>query len=298
VTRVLVTGATGYIGPHAVAALERRGFEVVAVGSRQADLLAPEGPERAVAVARADTLLHLAWYAEHGRFWTAPENLDWVGASLRLLRAFAAAGGRRVVMAGSCAEYGWDGLDGPCVEGVTPLAPATLYGAAKHATHVAAEAFARQEGLSFAWGRVFFSFGPGEAPGRLVAAVARGLLAGEDVPVSEGSQVRDFIAVEELGEAFAALVSSDVVGPVNVASGQGVAVRDLVALVARETGREDLVRPGALPSRPDDPPYLVADAGRLAREAGWRAHEPLADGVARAVAWWRKAAPGGTRGSR
>jgi nucleoside-diphosphate-sugar epimerase len=298
VTRVLVTGATGYIGPHATAALERRGVEVVAVGSRQADLLAPDGPERAVAAARADTLLHLAWYAEHGRFWTAPENLEWVGASLRLLRAFAAAGGRRVVMAGSCAEYGWDGLDGPCVEGVTPLAPATLYGAAKHATHVAAEAFARQEGLSLAWGRVFFSFGPGEAPGRLVAAVARGLLAGEDVPVSEGSQVRDFIAVEELGEAFAALVCSDVDGAINVASGRGVAVRDLVALVARETGREDLVRPGALAPRPDDPPFLVADTGRLDREAGWRAQEPLEDGIARAVAWWRKAAPGRARGSR
>ena len=293
-TRVLVTGATGYIGRHAVAALRRRGHEVVAVASAQADLLAPDGPERAVAAAGADTLLHLAWYAEHGRFWTAPENLDWVGASLRLVRAFAAAGGRRAVMAGSCAEYGWDCLDGPCVEGVTPLAPATLYGAAKHATHVAAASYAAQEGLGLAWGRVFFSFGPGEAPGRLVAAVARGLLAGEEVPVSEGSQVRDFIAVEELGDAFAALVESDVEGAVNVASGRGVPVRDVVAMVARETGREDLVRPGALPTRPDDPPLLVADAGRLEREAGWRAREPLEDGIARAVRWWRE----GARGNR
>jgi nucleoside-diphosphate-sugar epimerase len=294
VTRVLVTGATGYIGRHAVAALERRGHEVVALGSTQADLLAPEGAERAVAAAGADALLHLAWYAEHGRFWTAPENLDWVGASLRLLRAFAAAGGRRAVMAGTCAEYAWDGLDGPCVEGVTPLAPATLYGAAKHATHVAAEAYARQEGLSFAWGRVFFSFGPGEAPGRLVAAVARSLLAGEEVPTTEGTQVRDFIAVEELGDAFAAVLESGLEGAVNVASGRGVAVRDLVAMVAHATGGEDLVRYGAMPARPDDPPYLVADAGRLEREAGWRAREPLEDGVARAVAWWREAG----RGSR
>lgn len=293
-SRVLVTGASGYIGRHAVAALERRGVEVVALGSAQADLLAPDGPERAVAAAGADVLLHLAWYAEHGRFWTAPENLDWVGASLRLLRAFAAGGGRRAVMAGTCAEYGWVGLDGPCVEGGTPLAPATLYGAAKHATHVAAEAYARQEGVSFAWGRVFFSFGPGEAPGRLVAAVARSLLAGEEVPTTEGTQVRDFIAVEELGDAYAALVESGVEGAVNVASGRGVTVRDLVALVGRETGREDLIRYGALPARADDPPFLVADVGRLERETGWRAGEPLEDGVARAVAWWRERA----RGSR
>jgi nucleoside-diphosphate-sugar epimerase len=294
VTRVLVTGASGYIGRHAVAALVRRGAEVVALSSREADLLALGGPERAVAGAQADALLHLAWYAEHGRFWSAPENLDWVGASLRLLRAFAEAGGRRAAMAGTCAEYAWAGLDGPCVEGVTPLAPATLYGAAKHATHVAAAAYARDAGLSLAWGRVFFSFGPGEAPGRLVAAVARALLRGEEVPTTDGTQVRDFIAVEELGDAFAALLHSDAEGAVNVASGRGVPVRDVVALVGRETGREDLIRYGALPARPDDPPLLVADAGRLEREAGWRAREPLEDGVARAVAWWRERA----RGSR
>jgi len=73
-----------------------------------------------------------------------------------------------------------------------------------------------------------------------------------------------------------------------------VPVRDVVAMVARETGREDLVRPGALPTRPDDPPLLVADAGRLEREAGWRAREPLEDGIARAVRWWRE----GARGNR
>jgi len=299
-SRVLVTGASGYVGRQVVAALRRRGHDVVAASSRArdggvaADLLAPGGPAALVAEAGAERLVHLAWYAEHGRFWTAPENLDWVGASLRLLRAFAAAGGRRVVIAGTCAEYAWDGLDGPCAEDVTPLAPTTLYGASKHATHLAAAAYARQEGLSLAWGRVFFSFGPREAPGRLVPAVARALLAGEDVPTTDGTQVRDFIAVEELGDAFAALVASDLEGAVNVASGRGVPVRDVVALVARETGREDLVRYGALPARPDDPPFLVADVGRLEREAGWRAQEPLAEGVARAVAWWRERA----RGSR
>ena len=71
-------------------------------------------------------------------------------------------------------------------------------------------------------------------------------------------------------------------------------MRDLVGMVGRETGRAGLIRYGALPTRPDDPPFLVADAGRLEREAGWRAREPLDAGVARAVAWWRDRA----RGSR
>jgi nucleoside-diphosphate-sugar epimerase len=292
-SRVLVTGATGFVGRHVVAALAARGHEVVAVsrasGDLHADLLAGD-PAAVVAQAEATELLHLAWYAEHGRFWTAPENLDWVGATLRLLRAFREAGGRRAVLAGSCAEYAW-GERRPLREETSPLRPATLYGACKHATRLAAEAYAVQEGLSMAWGRIFFSFGPGEAPGRLIPAVAGALLRGEEAPVTAGEQVRDFLAVEELGDAFAALLSSGVEGPVNMASGEGVSVRDVVAAVGRAAGREDLIRYGALPSRPGDPPEIVADVARLRDEVGWAPRESLAAGIERAVAALRSGDP-------
>jgi nucleoside-diphosphate-sugar epimerase len=287
-SRVLVTGASGYVGRQVVEALRRRGHDVVAGSSRPrdgavaADLLAPGGAVALVAEAGAERLVHLAWYAEHGRFWTAPENLDWVGATLALLRAFREAGGERAVVAGSCAEYAWDG-EGPCTEGATPREPATLYGAAKHAAHVVSEAYARQESLSLAWGRIFFSFGPGEAPGRLIPSVAGALLRGEEAPVTGGEQVRDFLAVEELGDAFAALLDSDVRGAVNVASGRGVPVRDVVAMVARAAGREDLVRYGALPPRPGDPAAIVADVARLEREVGWTPRETLEEGIERTV---------------
>jgi nucleoside-diphosphate-sugar epimerase len=287
-SRVLVTGATGYVGRQVVDALRRRGHDVVAASSRgggravAADLLAPDGPAALVAEAGAQHLVHLAWYAEHGRFWTAPENLDWVGATLALLRAFREAGGRRAIVAGTCAEYAWEG-DEPLVESATPLRPATLYGAAKHATRVAAEAYANQEDLSLAWGRIFFSFGPGEAPGRLIPSVAGALLRAEEAPVTGGAQVRDFIAVEELGDAFAALLDSDVRGAVNVASGRAVAVRDVVAMVARAAGGADLVRYGALPDRPGDPASIVADVTRLEREVGWRPRETLEAGIDRTV---------------
>jgi nucleoside-diphosphate-sugar epimerase len=81
-SRVLVTGASGYVGRQVVEALRRRGHDVVAGSSRPrdgavaADLLAPGGAVALVAEAGAERLVHLAWYAEHGRFWTAPENLD------------------------------------------------------------------------------------------------------------------------------------------------------------------------------------------------------------------------------
>jgi nucleoside-diphosphate-sugar epimerase len=290
VKRVLVTGANGFIGRHTHGPLRERGFEVHAVGRAQGvDLLAPGAAAAAIDAARPTHLLHLAWYAEHGRFWTASENLAWVGASLELLRAFAEAGGERAVIAGTCAEYEW-GVDGRCTEGRTPLRPATLYGAAKHGLHEVASAYAAQAGVSLAWGRVFFCFGPHEPPGRLVPSVARALLAGREAPVTHGRQLRDFLAVEELGDAFVALLDSAVEGPVNVASGEPIALRDLVELIAQAAGRPELVSFGAVEPRPGEPAELVADVARLADEVGWRPREPLSAGVERAVAWWREQA--------
>jgi nucleoside-diphosphate-sugar epimerase len=287
VKRVLVTGASGFIGRQALGPLRERGFDVHTLSRSQGvDLLAPGAAVAAVAATRPTHLLHLAWYAEHGRFWTAVENLRWVGASLELLQAFAESGGQRAVIAGTCAEYQW-GLDGRCIEGRTPLRPATLYGAAKHGLNEVASAYAAEAGMSVAWGRVFFCFGPHEPAGRLVPSVARALLAGREAPVTHGTQVRDFLAVEELGDAFAALLDSAVEGPVNVASGEPIALHDLVELIARATGHPELVRFGAVQPRAGEPAELVADVTRLREEVGWRPREPLGDGVDRAVAWWR-----------
>ena len=186
-SRILVTGGRGFIGRRVLAPLVAAGYEVHAVGRlpavvpgvtwHSADLTAD--PASCVVASRPEVLLHLAWCTEHGRFWTAPENVVWVEASLALLRAFADCGGRRAVIAGTCAEYDW-GTDREAFdERATPILPATLYGRAKAALHQVAEGLGAQAGFEVAWGRVFFPYGSDEAEGRLVTSVARALLAGE-----------------------------------------------------------------------------------------------------------------------
>lgn len=300
--RVLVTGASGFIGRHALEPLVRRGLEVHAVTSRdappdadapadvtwhRADLLDPHAHASLLeAVAPAD-LLHLAWYAEHGRFWTSTENLRWSAATIALVQAFAESGGRRAVLAGSCAEYRW-GDPGPCVEGVTALEPATLYGTAKNATRALLEAAAQPLGIAFAWGRVFLLYGPDEAPGRLVASVARALVAGERAQTGDGTQVRDFLHVADVAGAFVALLESDVTGAVNIGSGEGRPMRDVIEAIGAAAGRPELLDIGGLPARPGDPPQLVASVARLRDEVGFVPAIGLEDGIARTVAWWRE----------
>jgi nucleoside-diphosphate-sugar epimerase len=332
-SRVLVTGARGFIGRHTLSPLRDAGLEVHAVSARgapaaataeaqvpaeastevqapaetpaepqseapgeartppgvlwhRADLLAPGAAEALMARVRPSHLLHLAWCTSPGVFWTAPENLDWVGGSLALLRAFGESGGRRAVVAGTCAEYAWQRRT-HCVEADTLTRPATLYGAAKHGLHVVAQAWARQADLALAWGRIFHLYGPYEHPGRLVGGVARALVCGEEAPCTHGRQLRDFLYAPELGAAFAALLLSDVRGPVNMASGEPVRVADVVSAIAAAAGHPELVRSGALPADPHEPEELTADVRRLREEVGWSPSLDLREGAERTVRWWR-----------
>jgi nucleoside-diphosphate-sugar epimerase len=286
VKRVLVTGATGFIGRHAVPLLAERGYEVHAVGSKDADLLDPAAADALVNRVQPSHLLHFAWYAVPGKFWTAPENAAWVEASMRLLRAFASAGGERATMSGSCAEYEWSGT-GVLSERDTPLRPATYYGACKQALASAGGRLAAEQGLGFAWGRIFFVYGPYEQPGRLVSQVAEALVKGEPAPTSEGTQRRDFLHARDVAAAFVALLDSDVEGPVNIGSGEAVAIRDLVALIGEAAGRPALARFGEIPQRPGDPPLIEADVGRLRDEVGWRPAVSLEEGIRETVEWWK-----------
>jgi nucleoside-diphosphate-sugar epimerase len=297
--RVLLTGATGFIGRQTLEPLQQRGYEVHAVSSRvahgvkspaavqwhTADLLEPGQPTRLLADIQPSHVLHFAWYAVHGKYWTSSENLRWTQASLELLHACAAQGVRRLVMAGTCAEYDWQ--YGYCVEGVTPLQPATLYGTCKHGVQSILTAYAAHTELSTAWGRIFSPFGPYEAPQRLVASVINSLVRGQPAPCSHGNQVRDFLYVRDVASAFVALLDSAVTGAVNIGAGQPRTLREVIYAAAECIGAPDLVRLGALPTRPNDPPLLVPDVRRLQEEVGWQPAFSLERGLHQTIDWWR-----------
>ncbi len=293
--RVLVTGASGFIGRNALAPLIARGYEVHAVswsgeqfpldGVRwhRADLLDRLSIRDLVGSILPTHLLHFAWYLSPGMYQSV-ENLRWCQAGIDMLLAFAAAGGARAVFAGSCFEY--DLRHGYCSEALTPCAPATRYGVCKLSlSQIVTKC--PPEGVSTAWGRIFYLYGPEEAASRLVASVIVALLKGERARCSHGRQVRDFMHVEDVADAFAAMLDSDVRGIVNVGSGEAVTVRAIVELIADVMDARGQVEFGAIEAGAGDPAVVLADISRLRDEVGWRQRISLDEGLSSTIEWWK-----------
>lgn len=290
--RVFVTGATGFVGSHVTEALRARGHEVHALvlagdpfGARlgegvvriEGDLLAPETYAPALQALRPDACVHLGWVADPRTYLSARVNVNLLAASARLASQLVDLGCARIVAAGTCFEYdtslGW-------LTESSALRPRHLYSTCKRALHDLMVHLVAGTKTTLAWTRLFWLYGPHEQPGRLVPAVIDALLAGEEARVSAGDRIRDFMHVVDAAAAIVhVLEDTSFEGPINVATGRPVAVREVVETIARNIpGGTRRVAWGAVKPRPDDPPFVCADVRRLAA-TGFLPRFDLATGI-------------------
>jgi len=296
--KVILTGASGFIGQHTIPELVKNNYEVHALYNNkkpieeenviyhQIDLFDFKEQESLICDIRPTHLLHFAWYAVPGKYWTSLENFRWVQASLKLLELFNKYDGERAVFAGTCAEYDWS--YGYCSEGVTPARPSTLYGACKNSLQEMLVHFSKQAGLSSAWGRIFFIYGPYEAESRLIPYVINSMISHMPAECTHGRQIRDFLYVKDVASAFVALLNSDVEGPVNIASGQPLTLQQINYLIADKMKMRDILRFGVVKNQKNEPPLLVADIRRLSNEVGWTPGFSLEKGIDETIEWWMK----------
>lgn len=276
--RVLLTGASGFIGRYCLRELVREGYDVIATYHAKApeagdservkwvkiDLTGDLKPiEDILRETPADALLHLAWDVKKD-YQTSEKNRIWMEKSLELVRLFIKCGGKRVVTVGSCFEYAASRR--PLKEDGR-LNPNTLYGECKRSLYMTAERLCRAERISYAHMRVFYTFGKGESETRVIPYVIDELLAGRSPSCSSGVQVLDYLRVEDVAGAFVQCLGRDVQGPVNIGSGEGVELRELLTFIENKIGGVGkVIFAGA---KPADRKVEVADVSRLRETVGF-----------------------------
>jgi nucleoside-diphosphate-sugar epimerase len=298
--RCLLTGASGFVGARVARALLARGHEVTAVFLPQdrldrlkglsvslspCDLQDGTSVEKMLNEKRPEGCIHLAWYAVPGLYLHSEENLNSLSASAALMQRLLAAGCRNIVMAGTCAEY--DTEAAPLLREDGPTKPATLYAASKLAMCLIGQQLAAKAEARFAWGRIFYPYGPGEDPRRAVPALIRTLLEGKTFDATAGEQVRDYIHVDDIASAFVQLLESKAHGIFNISSAAPLPMRKIFQAVADAMGKPQAIRFGAVPYRGWEPPRISGDNAKL-RALGWKPRFDLEAGMRDAIAWWRE----------
>ncbi len=299
---VLVTGANGFVGSRVVRRLHESGAEVAALvrpgSSRrrlagltgvmflEADLADSGAIAKHLDSVRPEACIHLAWYAEPGKYLDSAENLDSLRSSLALLEDLARAGCGHVVGVGTCFEYA---MSAELLREDSPTRPETLYAAAKLAFGLVAGARLAQLGIGMAWARLFYLYGPFEDGRRLVPAMVSALSAGREFPATAGEQIRDYLHVDDVASALCELSHRRLGGVFNVCSGQPVSIAGLMQTLGEILGRPELIRLGSVPYRKWEPMFVCGDSTRLQTEAHWSPRYSLEEGLAATVEWWKAA---------
>lgn len=304
-TRVLVTGGTGFLGGHLLAALVRDGVEAHAVVRpsasnnpgllrgvqwHPADLLDAGSLAHALDAARPDVVFHLAAYGTTGAQTDEDRmfrvNVEGTKTLWQALGSHAC----RVVQTGTCAEYGR--VSGPIGEGQR-CQPLSWYPATIHAGVTISMARAAEAGRELVVLRPFGPYGANDRPERLIPYVIRQLLAGGHAQISRGDQVRDYSHVDDHVRAMRRAADAALPEPVvvyNVGSGRPVRVRELVEIIAREIGggADRRVAFGDRPLAAYESPEMYADVAAATRDLGYVASIGLADGLRQTIASYRE----------
>lgn len=289
--RVLVTGATGFVGRHVLRALAGHGHEPVcagAPGDAAADLVLDVRDsgtlEAALAATQPDAVVHLAGIAFVPVALRDPLSALDVNAlgTARLLEAVRAAGRPvRVLVVSSAEVYGAQPPEAMPLPESTELRPANPYAASKVAAEACARAWAASYGLDVVTARPFNHIGPGQDPRFAVPSFAGQLaaIAAGGPPVLHVGNLearRDFLDVRDVAEAYVALLANGRPGEVyNICSGRAVAIREVLRLLISLAGVPVEVRNDPERMRPSDVPVFVGDATRLRETTGWEPRIPL-----------------------
>jgi UDP-glucose 4-epimerase len=280
--RVLVAGASGFLGAPLVQALQRAGASVIPLsrsskgsGWHAADVSDFESVRRLFRETRPEIVYHLVSESRGDRdpaVIQASLRND-VQASINLYQAALEFDVERVIATGSLEEPRGD------ADQATPQAP---YAAAKYTSSIYARMFRAVYGVKIALLRPFMTYGPGQKPYKVVPATIRALLSGQTAKLGSGTRAVDWVYVDDVVDAFVAAASADDIfgNTVDLGSGVGVTIRDCMLLLAELVGPQAHLEFGAVPDRGE---VRLADTRPASETLGWTARTSLRDGLQKTI---------------
>lgn len=298
--KVLITGASGFIGKAVTALAAQKGdWDVYALSSGRKKSSSPDvclqrvhnitcnlsqldQIDILIEQLAPDIIIHFAWSIEGCDFHDSTENLRWLEISLHLLRVFKQHGGRRFLFAGSCLEYGYEYQ--VCSEH-EEARPSHLYGTCKLSfTHLARD-FCKYNNIEFVTCRYFAVFGPGQI--NLIHALPTAIDAmmhNQEFVCKGPNNFQDYIYIEDAAEATIRIVCSDYCGIVNIGSGHPISMRDVFTLLAARLETADILSF----ENETDPGYkVVADTSILNGKLGFLPQISFEQGLSQTVQWWK-----------
>lgn len=306
--RVLVTGATGFIGSHVTRRAVDAGAEVHALTSsvssvypvRLTDLrdritlhggsLTDRSAMDAVAARVQPThVLHLGAYTHVGKSWQRVDECIQtnVQGTVNLLQALERVGFRRFVYTGTSEIYG--DIPAPFREG-EPVNPVSPYSVTKYAGEMFCRQFHQAQGWPIVMLRPFNAYGPAQTPDRVVPEIILRALRGQELRMTRGLQTREFNYVEDLAEGFlrAATVEGVEGELFNLGCGEEISMHDLAVKILGLMGDPIESQFGALPDRPTEIWRMFSDSSKAQDRLGWKPRHRLEEGLEKTIDWYRR----------